>query len=341
MMDDIWRAVPESLMNVRRNAGKAIELRSYAVAPDQRNEALFFLKPELCSDPGVKIDELCIFIDQIFTSFDVEVVAALVINGSYLEAHDIMARHYGTINRVSKGGLGVLTQDAKSALKTRFANELSKGAKALGGHQFLAHYPYFTAESLSILWDTKNAESVRIASGAYVLPFQVLSDRVLILNGFHPYQLKFFTGPDRCIACFIVRSAVPWARLRREAVGDTDPRVAPVGSIRRALLDNREIWMIDEVNKGLNGVHLSAGPIEAYFEIERFFGPWTGPKGAFDLRATNVRALSRTLNMDTTKLLKCRDNPIVRLGEKDIGIYEATEDKESVTALQLLASVDL
>ncbi len=61
--------------------------------------------------------------------------------------------------------------------------------------------------------------------------------------------------------------SLSWADFRGRVLGATDPSTAPVGSVRRAILDNyEELGLASKPNTGDNGVHASASPFEAMAE---------------------------------------------------------------------------
>ena len=97
-------------------------------------------------------------------------------------------------------------------------------------------------------------------------------ENFILVNGFHPAQLAHFTEPSHRIALMLLHADTPWATLRDEMIGDTFPERAVAGSIRGQLHARPQNYGFDEVTIANNGVHLSAGPFEAMFEIANFFG---------------------------------------------------------------------
>jgi hypothetical protein len=63
-----------------------------------------------------------------------------------------------------------------------------------------------------------------------------------------------------------------WYDLKFELVGDTFPERAKPDSIRGQLYADPDRYGQTEVGINTNGVHLSAGPFEAAFEVVNFFG---------------------------------------------------------------------
>ena len=98
------------------------------------------------------------------------------------------------------------------------------------------------------------------------------ADQVIVLNGFHPRQLGFFTAADATCAFLHGSSDTDWETLRSELIGATDPAKAAAGSIRGRLKADPAAYGLSTVNSNFNGVHMSAGPLEGLGELDRFFG---------------------------------------------------------------------
>ena len=333
-MADIWKQLQDAIKNSRDGKSNFSMIQPYESPPDARNEAVFFFKPELTSDSNIDLPTVIEAIHNSFAKYAVEIVAAEVLSGEYLEKHNIMARHYGTINKISREGEKGLTPDGRAKLQEVFGKSIAEGATVLGGHQFLEEIRSFEPKSLSDLWDQKNATSVKLSPGVYAIEYSLLGRRIVVLNGFHPHQLAFYTAPGRSIAVLIVRSPTGWKTLRNDLVGATDPNQAVAGSVRRYLLENRRALRIEAVNKGLNGVHLSAGPIEAYFEIDRFFGSVASVPNHANLLLAFKRA-----GLAQSALKSLADNPAGIIGGDAKPVFDATEELDMGAAVGLIAQI--
>ena len=185
-----------------------------------------------------------------------------------------MAEHYGVINKISRLGRPALTEAAEQALVEQYADELEAGALVLGGHQFLTDYPGFGPYSLGVLF--ANLSVGRLGPGTYAGVVTVDGQPVIILNGFHPRQLSFFTADDTVCAFLHGSSDTAWDSLRNDLIGTTDPAKADAGSIRGPCspIPTGSDWRPCRSN--FNGVHMSAGPLEGLVELARFFGGSVG-----------------------------------------------------------------
>src|SRR3712207_4974236 len=117
-----------------------------------------------------------------------------------------------------------------------------------------------------------NAPVSRLGPGTYAAPVRIDGATVVILNGFHPRQLSFFTADDAVCAFLHASSPTDWEVLRSELIGATDPSKAATKSLRGRLYADPASFGLSTVNSNFNGVHMSAGPLEGLGELDRFFG---------------------------------------------------------------------
>ncbi len=134
-----------------------------------------------------------------------------------------MAQHYGVINQISDRRPARADRGAEAALVEQYGDALD-GAEVLGGHQFLERYPEFSPFSLAMLFS--NASVGRLGPGTYAGQVTIDGTTVIILNGFHPRQLSFFTADDTVCAFLHGSSDTDWETLRSELIGATDPAKA-------------------------------------------------------------------------------------------------------------------
>ena len=328
---DFWSKCLNVIEQARSRGTDLSVVMPYESRPDDRNEATLFLKPELTADKNVNLAAVLELLQKSLAKHKVDVEGAAVLSGPFLASHNIMPRHYGAINKASREGINSLTPLAHKRLQSAFSNPLAAGAEVLGGHQFLNKYPFFTPKSLSVLWDCKSATSVKLAPGTYAADFRVFDRQVVIVNGFNPYQIEYYTEAGKAIFALIVRTKTPWSTLRRDLIGATDPTQAAAGSIRQKLLAGKRKWRIREVDRSLNGVHLSAGPIEGYFEIRRFFQSF----GDVEECANFLRAYT-SAGLDEGKLDSLSSNPLVGNGNDKMPLFDATEEMNMTDAITFL-----
>jgi len=300
--------------------------------PVQKNEYLLFLKPEITMpSETVRLEPIIdLLLEQMdafgFVIHDVRILAA-----SYLEAFNLIDQHYGVISQVSNQGLNAMTESAKERFKEIYGVE-AESSNVLGGMEFLRKYPFFNYHSLDCLW--QNSENIKLGSGTYVEKLRIDQDTVYVLNAFHPKQLRHFTETGRSIVLFNISGNRPWKEARELFAGATDPRKAAEGSLRRILMERKEAFGIPEVSQSFNGIHLSAGPVEALIELHRFDSDHSNPEGEADFKDFSFgKQLMETFGTIPDALL---NNDTLELDGKFVTVFDLTENLDAVEALQLL-----
>lgn len=289
-----------------------------------------FLKPEATDAPaGVKVDKVCELLLERLEAFNVEVGAALVLNGPYLAKAQIMDNHYGVINSISKGGRAAISDGAEAKLKEGFSDLLEAGCPVLGGHEFIERNPEFSALALSTIND--NIGTSKLAGGTYALKLDLFGLPQLILNPFHPYQLVPFNAPGSAVIVLEGLSKTPWAELRSKLVGTTNPATAEAGSIRQQFLEHQESLGLVAVNQGANGVHLSAGPLEGMVELQRFFSNHDAGD-AINWGDTAFGGLLIDQGAEASKVADLATNPEIN-GESAFDLTEEIDAAESASRL--------
>mmetsp|Transcript_32288 Transcript_32288/g.39651 ORF Transcript_32288/g.39651 Transcript_32288/m.39651 type:complete len:384 (+) Transcript_32288:56-1207(+) len=101
-------------------------------------------------------------------------------------------------------------------------------------------------------------------------------DGIYIMNGFYMSMRAAYCNPGEKIMWYTVSwpaDSLSWEDFRGVVLGATDPSTAPVGSVRRYILDNyKALGLNSKPNTGDNGVHASASPFEALAERVNWLG---------------------------------------------------------------------
>ena len=291
------------------------------------NEFVIFSKPEL---GRLAADDLAAVWDLFAASLgghNVTVHHVKVLTGPELEQAGAMQQHYGVINQISRLGRPALTAAAERTLTETYGDALDR-AVVLGGHQFLERYPDFSPFALGMLFS--NAEVSRLGPGTYAGSVRIDGAQVIMLNGFHPRQLAFFTADDTVCAFLHASSTTDWEVLRSEMIGATDPAKAAATSIRGRLRTDPAAFGLASVNSNFNGVHMSAGPLEGLAELARFYG---------ELQPRPDWAFSRALvgaGIQKTDLAGLTDNPDVESAGERTTAFDLTEGVNAEPAARLL-----
>jgi hypothetical protein len=292
------------------------------------HEFVVFSKPELGRLRGAELAAVWDLFAELLARHDVTVHSAMILTGPELDERKAMQEHYGVINQISRLGRSALTEPAEEALGSAYGADLD-GALVLGGHQFLEQYPEVSPYALGLLF--ANAEVRRLGPGTYAGAVTVDGARVIILNGFHPRQLSFFTADDAVCAFLHCSSPTAWETLRSDLIGTTDPSKADADSIRGRLFADPAGFGLETVSYNFNGVHMSAGPLEGLAELQRFFG-----RGHALTDWSFAQALLAA-GLDGDAVADLVANPTVAAGDQRGTAYDLTEGLDAEPAATLLA----
>jgi hypothetical protein len=205
--------------------------------------------------------------------------------------------------------------------------------KIYGGLEFLDAYPDFNAHSLGFLW--QNTHFTKLAGGTYAIKVDIWDEEVFIVNGFHPVQLEHFTEKGRSIVAMTLSGDLSWHVARHDFIGSTDPSHAKKGSLRRVFFDNQVSLGLPKISASANGVHLSAGPIEALVELQRYNSDFSDPTGIKSLADFSFgRKLLTVFEQDTIDQITGNIN--IHVDDKTISVFDLTEELNSDEALQVL-----
>jgi nucleoside diphosphate kinase len=301
--------------------------------PEGKNHFVLFLKPEvLAIGDGVDVEAILELVQSALDEHVVRTGAVRVLNGPYLGRYNLIEEHYGVINRAARLGKGALSESTRNKLMA----ECPDADRVLGGHEFLKEYPEVSAFALNIIADTLKTK--KIASGKYYGVLDVAGERVVVLNPFHPQQVLHYTTPGRTIVVIECASDTDWHVLREDMTGSTDPAKAVAGSIRKLLLERKLELGLRAVGTATNGVHCSAGPLEAMVEFSRFFSD-RAKKKLIKLSDTPFGERLARRGIGKKEIAALAKNPF--LGTETGGTYafNLTEEKNSDAAADLLAEM--
>lgn len=325
--------ISESIKKAQKGAVFFEEIYTNPLSPAGKNEFLFFIKPEITIESSkIKLDLILNLVLGKVEAFGFAIRNIKILSAEYLEKYNIIAQHYGVINKIASNAVENMSESAKEKFKALYGKPADE-VKVLGGIEFLKLYPDFNATSLDFLWQNKNCD--KLAGGTYSMEIKVDSEMVYLVNGFHPRQLEQFTAEGRSIVVMTLSGNASWASARTEFIGATSPQNAAEGSIRRELLNHKDELGLDEISQGLNGVHLSAGPVEGLVELIRYNSDFSDTSRIRQINDFNFgKTLLNKFNSDQIAAITSNKNVLV--DGKTISVFDLTEEKDSDEAIALL-----
>ncbi len=243
-------------------------LTDFKLKTNKKNQLLAFFKPEVfLNKKPEQIEKIMKLVFEKLEKYEVSVDGTALFPGSAVGKFQIMDRHYGVINTLSKNASKILNPEEKE-LVFKTLGITNKNTKILGGHEA------YEIAGIQNTYDFDNywleAKSEKVKSGFYVRTMTINGEETVVVDGFHPHQLAHYTESDRHLGVMLVTSNTPWAKLRDEMLGSTFPDKALPDSIRGSIFTKATDFGFKKVGIENNIMHLSAGPTEALFEIDNF-----------------------------------------------------------------------
>ena len=243
-------------------------LSDFKLKTDKKNQLLAFFKPEVfLNKKPEQIEKIMKLVFEKLEKYEVSVDGTALFPGSAVGKFQIMDRHYGVINTLSKNASKILSQEEKE-LVFKTLGVKNPNTKILGGHEAFEIAGVKNTYDFDNYWLETKSEKVK--SGFYVRTMKINGEETVVVDGFHPHQLAHYTETDRHLGVMLVSSNTPWAKLRDEMLGSTFPEKALPDSIRGAIFEKAQDFGFKKVGIENNIMHLSAGPTEALFEIDNF-----------------------------------------------------------------------
>jgi hypothetical protein len=318
-----------------------VELRPYRGCVGRGDASvsqfLLLLKPHML-DPTVGADMPAAvdLVLSVLAEWSVEVSGVVVFSNGYVRGHDLIPKTYPTLNLVARNGA-----DALSSLAARRLGGLLAAygprpqVEVSGAFEFLRRTSGFTDKALCVV--ANNMETTKLAAGAYVSLIDYFGALTVVLNAFHPYQLRTLTRVGACAVALECWSPRSFHDLRSGMVGEIHPQTAQAGSLRRSLFNARELIGIRAASPQLNYVHISPGPAEAAHHLVTYFSD-PDRQAAITLAQTNVGALLTTAGV-RADLGWLAGNPEVVVDGEQIPLFDLSEDSSTTELIATMVAV--
>lgn len=309
----------------------------FSQKPDNKNnEFLFFIKPEITlNDKNIKLPDILRMVLEKLDEYSFYKTSIRVINAKYLKTHKIINQHYGVISKLSSDLKKFITQSARDKFKVEYGIDFDS-ANVLGSIEFLKKFQFYTPTALSMLW--QNSSFAKLSGGTYSQKLSFDGEDIYLVNGFHPRQLEHFTTPGRCIIVMNLVSDTNWDIARNKLIGKTNPKEAEKGSIRNLLYAQKDKFGLKNISSSWNGVHLSAGPIEALVELIRYNTNHDSGK-SIDISSFQFgnQLINEIGEKKSRELLK---NPTVLYNDNKESVFDLTEEINSSDCINLVKELN-
>jgi len=240
------------------------------------NSAFVFIKPHACKGAPGKVESL---VEEKLKAAGIRITAKGEMPAEIIDQKMYIDTHYGAIAskavKLKPNELNVPEKGQKQ-FEEMFGEKWSDAVAA--GKVYNAKD---AAEKLGVDGAGLNEKWSKLKSGTNLIKFGGgfycgKVDGIYVMNGFYMQMRAAYTNPGEKIQWYTVSwptDSLSWADFRGTVLGATNPSQAPVGSIRRTILDQyKALGLKSKPDTGDNGVHASASPFEAMAERNNWLG---------------------------------------------------------------------
>ncbi|CAB9527569.1 expressed unknown protein [Seminavis robusta] len=303
------------------------------------NSAFVFLKPHACKGTPGKVEAV---LEDALAKNGIRITGKGSMLAEEIDKKMYIDTHYGAIAskavKLQPAALNV-PDKGKADFQKAFGESWDDALKA--GKIYNAKDG---AEKLGVDSAGLNAKWGKLSRGKTLIKFGGgfycgKVDDIYVMNGFYMSMRAAYCNPGEKIQWYTVSwptDTLSWEDFRGKVLGATDPTAAPVGSVRRTILDNyRSLGLKSKPNTGDNGVHASASPFEAMAERANWLGA--------ELEEDDFgKALLKKVSKD--KVLKWSGDAQVTVdGEtaagKTMSVFDTLEDLDADTILKKVEKI--
>jgi len=307
------------------------------------NSAFVFIKPHACkSKTPEKVESL---VESSFAKHGIRITGKGSMAAETIDKNMHIDTHYGAIAskavKLQPKELNV-PDKGKAAFEKMFGESWDSAVAA--GKVYNAKDG---ATKLGVDGAGVDAKWSKLSRGKDLIKFGggfycgKLEEDVYVMNGFYMQMRAAYTNPGEKIVWYTVSwptDSLSWSDFRSTVLGATDPTTAPVGSVRRSILDQyKELGLATKPNTGDNGVHASASPFEAMAERVN----WLGVSPTEDSFAKGM--LSTNAVTPQTIALWSGDEQVTVDGEtepgKKMSVFDTLEDLDADQVLAKLSKI--
>lgn len=137
----------------------------------------------------------------------------------------------------------------------------------------------------------------------------------------------------------MLHSNTGWKELKNNLIGNTFPEKADENSIRGILYKESKKFGISDVSIANNYVHLSAGPFEAFFEINNFLSRLDIID--FHLNEANLYRIMLSHGLNKHQIEHSLSNPKILSKDNEVDLFSLTEEYNSTEAIDLYSKIIL
>lgn len=304
---------------------------SSLLAASQDNVALVFVKPHAATP---KVLEL---VPTFLEGHGLQVLRRGSVGSKDIEEKGIIDAHYSAIAAVGMARdmttLGLEAVEEKFQVYGRSLQDAMAAGEVCSAVTAMEILDVTPSE---LLRRCLAAGYEKLRSGLYCARLEGgKTGQLFVLNGFYSRMREKFTAEGVTVHWYVVSwspAELSWSNFRSKVIGATNPKDATDGSLRARIRDEWEsLDLKEETNYQDNGVHASAGPLEALRERMVWLGD--------DLKTDSFgQEVAATCQIGLKDLM---ENPSMEVDGKTGPAFDLLEDLDVKETLEVLASAKL
>lgn len=241
-----------------------------APAPDGGTHFVTLVKPEVLAADDVA--DTMAETARVLGEAETAILRCAVMPAKDFARRGHLFLHYPRLHRVAADGERALCSGARRALGALASSVAADGV--LSAYEAMTFDADLTP---AVLEDRCRVAGIhKLGSGSYASVIKTDRRRLVVLNGFLPALYTGYLASSTFVGMLECHSHEEIAALRSGLLGALHPAEAAPGSLRGALGAFARQRHGLALSEGRNGVHLSAGHLEAMFQVWRYFGAADG-----------------------------------------------------------------
>lgn len=232
---------------------------------NDNSDGVIFFKPEICS-VSTKILRLILdYFIHMTELHSINIQSIYIISGSFLIKNNILNKIYMEIRKYS-----LLSTTRTNDFTLLFADILGKidNSNTVIGSLRLVKMGYSPSFLMQLWLDSGPAS--KIADNLYVVPCLLNNKKILLVNGFFPYQVEQYRNKNCKIIFFTFKTEESFYNLKQYFQGSIDSTQRHKYSIRQYLFNLNDKHLLDNITISRNGIHMSSTCEQGMREIEVF-----------------------------------------------------------------------
>ncbi|CAJ1352906.1 unnamed protein product [Effrenium voratum] len=311
-------------------AALAAQVKELGLA--EENLALVFVKPHACTPKVLQL------VPDFLRESGLQVLRSGSVGAKTIEEQGIIDAHYAAIAKVGMArDLSTLGLEGTAAkFEAGYGRSLDDALAKNEVCSAVTAMEVLQVDPSELLRRCLAAGYEKLRSGLYCARLEGgETGQLFVLNGFYARMREKFTSPGVTVHWHVVgwpQSQLPWADFRGQVIGSTNPVDAVDGSLRARIRDSWEnLGLEAETNYQDNGVHASAGPLEALRERMVWLGD--------DIESDPFgRLVIERCSLSVKDLV---ENPVIQLDGKTGPAFDLLEELDCKETLEALASAKL